>query len=76
MIAKPVHVCKRSWSLSRPFLRKSASSLRAATTAREGRGKQSRDFTRLDWCVSSLRRGRADLLCIVSPLTDDPRRDS
>ena len=32
-------------------------------------------FTLLDVCVSSLRRGHADLLCIASMLTDDPRRE-
>ena len=34
------------------------------------------DFTLLDLCVSSLRRGHANLLCIVPILTDDPRRES
>ena len=29
-----------------------------------------------DLCVSSLRRGHANLLCIVPSLTDDPRRES
>ena len=33
-------------------------------------------FTLLDLCVSSLRRGHANLLCIVPTLTDDPRRES
>ena len=33
-------------------------------------------FTLLDVCVSSLRRGNANLLCIVPTLTDDPRRES
>ena len=33
-------------------------------------------FTLLDLCVSSLRRGHANLLCIVQILTDDPRRES
>ena len=33
-------------------------------------------FTLLDWCVSSLRRGHANLLCVVPILTDDPRRES
>ena len=28
------------------------------------------------WCVSSLRRGHANLLCIVPILSDDPRRES
>ena len=37
-------------------------------------GKKS--FTPLDLCVSSLRRGHANLLCIVPILTDDPRRES
>ena len=33
-------------------------------------------FRLLDLCVSSLRRGHANLLCIVPILTDDPRRES
>ena len=33
-------------------------------------------FTLLDVCVSSLRRGRANLLSVVPMLTDDPRRES
>ena len=33
-------------------------------------------FTLLDLCVSSLRRGHANLLCIVPILTDDPRKES
>ena len=33
-------------------------------------------FTLLDLCVSSLRRGHANLLCIVPILFDDPRRES
>ena len=33
-------------------------------------------FTLLDLCVSSLRRGHANLLCIVPTLMDDPRRES
>ena len=33
-------------------------------------------FTLFDLCVSSLRRGHANLLCIVPFLTDDPRRES
>ena len=32
--------------------------------------------TLLDLCVSSLRRGHANLLCIVPILSDDPRRES
>ena len=31
-------------------------------------------FTLLDLCVSSLRRGHANLLCVVPILRDDPRR--
>ena len=34
------------------------------------------EFTLLDLCVSSLRRGHANILCIVPILTDDPRRES
>ena len=33
-------------------------------------------FTLLDVCVSSLRRGHANLLCIVPILTDGPQRES
>ena len=33
-------------------------------------------FTLLDLCVSSLRRGNANLLCVVQILTDVPRRES
>ena len=33
-------------------------------------------LTLLDLCVSSLRRGHANLLCVVPILTDDPRRES
>ena len=32
-----------------------------------------KSFRLLDVCVSSLRRGHANLLCIVASLTDDPR---
>ena len=38
--------------------------------------KMEKLFTLLDLCVSSLRRGHANLLCIVPILTDDPRRES
>ena len=39
-------------------------------------GNKKELFTLLDLCVSSLRRGHANLLCIVPILTDDPRRES
>ena len=39
-------------------------------------GARKKMFTLLDLCVSSLRRGHANLLCIVPILTDDPRRES
>ena len=39
-------------------------------------GRAKKLFTLLDLCVSSLRRGHANLLCIVPILTDDPRRES
>ena len=38
--------------------------------------QQKKMFTLLDLCVSSLRRGHANLLCIVPILSDDPRRES
>jgi hypothetical protein len=38
--------------------------------------KRKKFDTLLDLCVSSLRRGHANLLCIVPILTDDPRRES
>ena len=33
-------------------------------------------LTPLELCVSSLRRGRANLLCVAPIFTDDPRRES
>ena len=47
-----------------------------ATIASSSNGKNKKLFTLLDLCVSSLRRGHANLLCIVPILTDDPRRES
>ena len=44
-----------------------------------GRGKvwkEQKSSTLLDLCVSSLRRGHANLLCIVPILTDVPRKES
>ena len=35
---------------------------------------EQKPLTLLDLCVSSLRRGHANLLCIVPILSDDPRR--
>jgi hypothetical protein len=35
-----------------------------------------RHVTSLDLCVPSLRRGHANILCIVPILMDDPRRES
>ena len=49
------------------------------SSALHGEGKKrvnKKLFTLLDLCVSSLRRGHANLLCIVPILTDDPRRES
>ena len=43
--------------------------------ARAGQAEQKID-TLLDLCVSSLRRGHANLLCVVPILTDDLRRES
>ena len=37
---------------------------------------EQKTVTLLDLCVSSLRRGHSNLLCIVPILTDDPRRES
>ena len=38
--------------------------------------KNKKSSTLLDLCVSSLRRGHANLLCIVPILTDVPRKES
>ena len=58
---------------SERFTRRSASHVTlSATSARIFK----KLFTLLDLCVSSLRRGHANLLCIVPILTDDPRRES
>ena len=50
-----------------------AAAAAAAAAVTDGRKKL---FTLLDLCVSSLRRGHANLLRIVPILTDDPRRES
>ena len=50
--------------------------LPAATPTRDSSRVPQSLFTLLDLCVSSLRRGHADILCIVPMLTDDPRRES
>ena len=42
----------------------------------ESHGKASQKIDTLDFCVSSLRRGHANLVCIVPILSDDPRRES
>ena len=42
----------------------------------QGPSKKKNVDTILDFCVSSLRRGHANLLCIVPILTDDLRRGS
>ena len=53
---------------------------RPSRTRPRGRAPSSRPsnalFTLLDLCVSSSRRGHANLLCIVPILTDDPWRES
>ena len=43
---------------------------------RQVQNEQKKFDTPLDLCVSSLRRGHANLLCIVPILSDDPRRES
>ena len=40
------------------------------------RKRSNKSSTLLDLCVSSLRRGHANLLCIVPILTDVPRKES
>ena len=47
-----------------------------AHRAHMGIGRCEKNGTLLDLCVSSLRRGHANLLCVVPILTDDPRRES
>ena len=49
---------------------------RGAENQKEQRQKGQKIDTLLDLCVSSLRRGHANLLCIVPILSDDPRRES
>ena len=49
----------------------------AAVSGGGGSGEVGKKLvTLLDLCVSSLRRGHANLLCIVPILTDDLRRES
>ena len=48
-----------------------------ASSCQRAVGTQQKNLvTLLDLCVSSLRRGHANLLCVVPTLTDDPRRES
>jgi len=47
--------------------------LRHATVTCTVRKYKKKQFTLLDLCVSSLRRGHANLLCIVPILSDDPK---
>ena len=49
---------------------------RTPGVSRKNRLHEKKLCTLLDLCVSSLRRGHANLLCIVPILTDDPRRVS
>ena len=51
---------------------------RMLTLAGWGRSAKTKKkmLTLIDLCVSSLRRGHANLLCIVPLLTGDPRRES
>ena len=49
--------------------------MRRAPALAKGKRRQEL-FTLLDLCVASLRRGHANLLCIVPILTDDPQRES
>ena len=65
--------------LAAPRFRKcTIGSKSVAACAREMRSGAAGEkiITLLDLCVSSLRRGHANLLCIVPILTDDPRRES
>ena len=50
--------------------------LRAASSSSYKTQLSKKLVTLLDLCVSSLRRGHANLLCIVPILSDDPRRES
>ena len=74
-----VHIRKDQATASRATV---AMFWRATATNETSQTSFSRNFckkklcTLLDLCVSSLRRGHANLLCIVPILTDDPRRES
>ena len=60
----------------RPPLRMKSARNRTARRDEKGVRGEKNLVTLLDLCVSSLRRGHANLLCIVPILTDDPRRES
>ena len=64
-------VCDRIWGSEYGI-----GSQHATTPSRLPLRQRAKSSTLLDVCVSSLRRGRANLLCIVPLLTDDPRRES
>merc|ERR1711986_47689 len=48
----------------------------AHTAQGRSEGSKKKLVSLLDLCVSFLRRGHANLLCIVAILTDDPRKES
>ena len=73
--------CQIPWSLHSRLADASLASLRLlhsyhTTAPQTFRKRKKKLCTLLDLCVSSLRRGHANLLCIVPILTDDPRRES
>lgn len=65
--------CREKRSLSSRFVVKRRT---CCLVAQCGHAHCKKLGTLLDLCVSSLRRGHANLLCIVPILSDDPRRES
>ena len=74
---RAIHLDLRELSrLPSRFARTLARSPRKRAECNRALASAKKWYTLLDLCVSSLRRGHANLLCIVPILTDDPRRES
>ena len=71
-----IYVCIHTYIFVFGFWRAPPAGLTRRRSGRAPPPGSSGLFTLLDLCVSSLRRGHANVLCIVPILTDDPRRES
>ena len=68
--------CLDDWPAAKRFIHARTVAPHAYQSRRCNRMPDKKLSTLLDLCVSSLRRGHANLLCIVPILTDVPRKES